>query len=275
MRDIYPDIRHDMKNYILQKQQEELDRNNSKFNKITSPSEKFDPQDESDNQPGSKNGYSNFASQFGALSGGVMGIVDNFQNLSDIADTSGYWDDINEVENLGMSNYYDIDALSQDYARMANLNQMYDYSDIRGKNDGELAMGVGSSMLQGAAAGASFGPYGAAAGAAIGLGAGLAGMFSGNRKARREQRYLEDRAEMAVNGANKNLNAAHEQLRDYQFRSGVSNRAADGGRIVRKNQSLQEFADKIFNRQRTNDSSRSVGIVRTHCNGGTMIRIKR
>lgn len=207
---------------------------------------------------------------------GVGSLVNNFMDLSGIGDTSSYWNDINEIGSIGRDDYTDFDQLSQDYARMASLGTNYDYEDIRGKNDGELAMGVGNSMLQGAMTGMQIGgTWGVLAGGAIGLGTGLAGVFTGNAKARREQQFLSDSAQIARDRATRNLNAGHEQLMDYQFRSGVSNRAAWGGIIERKPQDIREFADRVLNSRRRNDTTRSSGFIRKHCNGGTMIRIKR
>lgn len=225
----------------------------------------------------SGNGFSNAMNKGMAVAGGVMGLYNTYQDLASIADTSAYWNDINEVKNMGHENYSSFEDLSNDYGRMADMQTSYNYRDIRGKSDGEMAAGIGSGILQGAAAGASFGPYGAAAGAVIGLGAGLAGMFSGNAKARREQRWLQDNAIMAEHSATENLNAGHEQLRDYQFRSGISNRADWGGPIERRNQSIKEYADRVLHNKPKQISAEGKmhSIKRSHCNGGTMIRIKR
>ena len=216
-----------------------------------------------------------FMDKVGATIGGISSLADTYMNLSEIADTSGYWNDINYVKNVGRSNYTDFDRLSQDYARMADMQQSFDYKDIRGKSDAELVGGVGSSILQGASAGAAYGPYGAAAGAVIGLGAGLAGVFSGNAKARKEQQWLEDNTIMAEHSATANLNAGQEQLREYQFRSGVTNRAAWGGGIERKTQSIRQFADKALHGKPRRASEVRHEIKRLHKDGGTMIRIKR
>lgn len=212
-----------------------------------------------------------------AVAGGVMDLVGSYQDLAGIADTSQQWNQIEGVKDIGRSNYSDLSTLTQDYTRMEGLDTSYDYRDIRGKNDGQLAMGVGSAMLKGASAGAAFGPWGILAGGAIGLGAGLAGVFTGNAKAKREQQWLQDNAIMAEHSATENLNAGHEQLRDYQFRSGISNRADWGGPIERRNQSIKEYADRVLHNKPKQISAEGKmhNIKRSHCNGGTMIRIKR
>lgn len=221
--------------------------------------------------------FANVMNKGMAVADGVMGLYNTYQDLASIADTSAYWNQIDEVKSIGRNNYTDFNALTKDYGRMEGLDTSYDYRDIRGKSDGEMAAGIGSGILQGAAAGASFGPYGAAAGAVIGLGTGLAGMFSGNAKARREQRWLQDNAIMAEHSATDNLNAGQEQLRDYQFRSGVAHRADWGGPIERRNQSIKEYADRVLHNKPKQISAegKTHSIKRSHCNGGTMIRIKR
>lgn len=225
----------------------------------------------------SGNGFSNAMNKGMAVAGGVMDLVGSYQDLAGIADTSQQWNQIEGVKDIGRSNYSDLSALTQDYTRMEGLDTSYDYRDIRGKNDGQLAMGVGSAMLKGASAGAAFGPWGILAGGAIGLGAGLAGVFTGNAKAKREQQWLQDNAIMAEHSATENLNAGHEQLRDYQFRSGISNRADWGGQIERRNQSIKEYADRVLHNKPKQISAEGKmhSIKRSHCNGGTMIRIKR
>lgn len=221
--------------------------------------------------------FANVMNKGMAVAGGVMDLIGSYQDLSGIADTSQQWNQIDEVKSIGRNNYTDFNALTQDYGRMEGLDTSFDYGDIRGKNDGQLAMGVGSAMLKGASAGAAFGPWGMAAGAAIGLGTGLAGVFTGNRKARQEQRWLQDNAIMAEHSATDNLNAGQEQLRDYQFRSGVAHRADWGGPIERRNQSIKEYADRVLHNKPKQISAEGKmhNIKRSHCNGGTMIRIKR
>lgn len=241
-------------------------------------SEKELAEKRNDNLSGGSGGFNKWASMGSGIAGGLMGIAGSYQDLASIADTSGYWNDIDEVRHVGRNNYTDFGDLMQDYTRMANLSTSYNYRDIRGKNDGQIVMGIGNSMLQGLSAGASTGnPYAMAAGAAIGLGAGIVGALSGNAKAKREQQWLQDNAIMAEHSATENLNAGHEQMRDYQFRSGISNRADWGGPIERRNQSIKEYADSVLHNKPKQISAEGKmhSIKRSHCNGGTMIRIKR
>ena len=211
-----------------------------------------------------------------AAAGGAATLLNSYKDLSSIKDTSQEWNNIYDVENIGTRNYTEFDQLLNDYSSLDGMNKSFSYRDIRGKNDGQLAMGVGSSVLQGAAAGASFGPYGAAAGAVIGLGAGLAGVATGNAKARLEKLKLENGAEMAEEDARLNLGAANESIAEYKFRAGVSRRAAWGGQIERRNQSIKEYADSVLNKKPHMKEHKPSGrVIRTRGEGGTVIRIKR
>lgn len=223
-------------------------------------------------------GFSDVMSKGLSVAGGVMNLANTYMDLSSIADTSQQWNDIEDVRNVGRNQYSSFDTLAQDYSLIEDMPQSYDYRDIRGKNDGEMVAGVGNAMLQGASAGAAFGPWGMAIGAAGGLGVGLAGVFTGNKKARHEQRWLQDNAVMVEHSAQDNLNAGQEQLRDYQFRSGVARMADWGGKIERRNESIRQFADRVLHKKPRRISDEATGsfrIERKHCNGGIMIRIKR
>lgn len=226
----------------------------------------------------SGNGFSSAMNKGMAVAGGVMDLVGSYQDLAGIADTSGYWNDINAVEDIGTEQYADYGDILQDYDRLNGLQTRYDYRDIRGKNDGQIGMGIGNSVLQGFSAGASTGnPYAMAAGAVVGLGVGIMGAYAGNDKAKLEKLRLQNGAKMAQETATMNIQAANENLSDYKFRSGVSNRADWGGPIERRNQSIKEYADRVLHNKPKQISAEGKmhGIKRSHCNGGTMIRIKR
>lgn len=228
------------------------------------------------NNPRQPKNWGKFLSGASGMAGGIMGMANAYQDLAGIADTSGYWNDINEVEDIGTEQYADYGDMLQDYDRLNGLQTRYDYRDIRGKNDGQIGMGIGNSVLQGFYAGASTGnPYAMAAGAVIGLGAGIMGAYAGNDKAKLEKLRLQNGAKMAQETATMNMQAANENLVDYKFRSGVSNRADWGGKIERRNQSIRQFADRVLHNQKSNDITRSAGIQRRHGDGGTIIRIKR
>ena len=205
----------------------------------------------------------------GIVGGGILGA----QTDSSVVDR--YQNEIDDINAIGRNGYSSFDQLASDYARLDNANTELSYDDIRGMNTGQKIGSVATTTLAGAAAGTSIMPgWGTLAGAVAGLGAGLGGIFAGDAKARNQKQNLEFNARMALDNATTNLNAASERLNDYQFRSGVSNRAAQGGKIQRRQMSLKEFADMVMENRTRHDSTRSAGIIRQHCKGGTMVRIK-
>ena len=278
--------RKDLTDYILQRQYNDLEENIAPDTSISAIREKADSLLDKDELNDVRN--RNFAQvemqpnvmqKIGAVAGGLAGLYNSFNDLAQIEDTTQQWNNINSLQNVGMNNYGSFEEVNQDYNRMAGLDTSYDYKDIRGGSDGQRAMGVGSAMLQGASAGAAFGPWGAAAGATIGLGAGLLGIATGNSKARLEKLRLENGARMAATDARDNLSAANENLSEYNFRSGVSRRADMGGQIRRRHESALRYADNIIHhkaRYASEGGSHALGNVkRIKCKGGTLIRINK
>ena len=207
---------------------------------------------------------------------GVTSILGNTFNMAQLADTSQYENQIDEIGEIGNTGYSTFEQLNQDYDRLMASPMRIDKRDIRGKTDGELAGGVLSSTLSGATAGLTVGgPWGALAGGVIGAGAGIAGVITGNKNADIRKGMLEQEASANAYEAQRNLSLANENLMDYNFRSGVSRRAAMGGKIVRNEMGIQEFADRVMKRSRSNDTTRSAGVIRRHEKGGTVVRIKR
>lgn len=278
--------RKDLTDYILQRQYNDLKKNIAPDTSISAIREKADSLLDKGELDDVRN--RNFAQvemqpnvmqKIGAVAGGLAGLYNSFNDIAQIEDTTQQWNNINSLQNVGMNNYGSFEEVNQDYNRMAGLDTSYDYKDIRGGSDGQRAMGVGSAMLQGASAGAAFGPWGAAAGATIGLGAGLLGIATGNSKARLEKLRLENGARMAATDARDNLSAANENLSEYNFRSGVSRRADMGGQIRRRHESALRYADNIIHhkaRYASEGGSHALSNVkRIKCKGGTLIRINK
>lgn len=204
--------------------------------------------------------------------GGLTNIIGTSMNMAQIGDTSQYDDAIADIKNIGQSNYTDFGQLSSDYARLSSPN--FDYDTIRGGSTAERIGGVGSSMLSGASAGLTIGgPWGAAAGALVGLGAGIGGWLAGDANAKTRMESLQVDAAIAQDDARRNLAAAGERMSEYNFRDGVSNVRKNGGNISRK-QSIEDFAARVMKRPKVREGSPSV-VIRQHCKGGTMVRIKR
>lgn len=206
--------------------------------------------------------------------GGITDILNNTFNMAQIADTSGMENQIAEVGQIGNQQYSSFDQLNSDYNRLAASPMNFDYKDIRGKTNGELVGGVLSSTMSGAATGLTVGgPYGALAGAVVGLGSGIGGVIAGNNEAKRKQAQLALDARVASETAQQNLSLANENMMDYNFRAGVSNRAKFGGQINREI-TIQEFAARALRKPKVR-ASEPRGFVRQHTEGGTMIRFKR
>ena len=198
-------------------------------------------------------------------------------SIAGINDTTGYDNQIADIRNIGSTDYNSFDQLASDYTRLGDLQPNINYGDIRGMTTGQKVGNVFSSTLSGAVAGNQIGgPVGAAVGGLVGLGAGAAGWLIGDHRAEQEERRLKQNAVLANQDAELNLDTAGERLKEYKFRSGVSHMAKNGGQIERRQETIQEFAERIKKKPIQRDYSGGGGcIVRKHCNGGTMIRFKK
>lgn len=225
----------------------------------------------------SGSGASGFGYESGlALLNGVTGIVNNFQQLNSIGDTTQQQSQINQMGNIGRYDVNSFEQLNGEYGQLNSLQPNLDYDAIRGGSTMERLGNTLSSTFTGAVTGAQVGgPWGAVAGAAVGLGAGIGGWLMGDAKAEDELTRLRTERYIAQDKALQNLNARMENLADYNFRNTVPRVRAEGGKIERKKTSITEFANSVLGKQKYNDTTRSAGIVRQHCKGGTMIRIKR
>lgn len=208
--------------------------------------------------------------------GGLTAIQNASAANSHIADTSQQWGAINSMDTVGRGNYSSFDQLSSDYDSLRNMQPDLDYDTIRGGSTGERLGNTLSATMSGAAAGAQVGGvYGAIAGAAIGLGTSVVGWLDGHQKAKAEQSILQSQQNTAKEIAGLRMSAAADNLSTSNFNNAYANRAAEGGQLQRKTMNIRDFANAVLARRREADRTHSAGIVRTHCKGGTMIRIKR
>ena len=211
----------------------------------------------------------------GALSAlsGISNIAGNVSRASQIADTSGIWNQIDDVSQIGAYNYNNFAQLANDYDN-ANFNVDIDYDDIRGMSTGAKIGNVGGSVASGAISGFQVGGlWGGIIGAAAGLGAGLGGVFAGDHRARIEENALKGQAAAAMDMAHQNLDAAHERISENNNRYNMMNAVAKGGQIQRRRQSILEYANKVT-RTPIQRERRASGIVSMKCNGGVMVRLK-
>ena len=214
----------------------------------------------------------------GAVGQGLGSIIGTTMDAASIADLSQQENTVAQMGSIGKSGYGSFDDIQQDYAQLGQLNNSLDYSydTVRGKSTGELVGDVFSTTAQGAMTGLTVGgPWGALAGAVVGLGAGLGGVFTGNAKARMASSLGQAEANRTTAIAQQNISKSADNLRDSTFDNAFANRASQGGQLQRKTLNIKEFSEMVLNRQRQADRTHSLGIVRQHCKGGTMIRIKR
>lgn len=207
--------------------------------------------------------------------GALTSIATTANSLGQIADTSGYYTQINNLAGVGSQGYSNAGQIAADYERVGGARVDPSYDDIRNMSTGRALFGIGSAALAGASAGMQIGgPWGAAIGGLIGAGGAALGLRSGKVSAEIEDNHLGTMADYATSVSQKNMGAGAEDQAQYTFRSGVSHHAARGGQI-RRQQSLQEFADRVLKRKTLNDITHSSDIVRMHGEGGTIIRIQR
>ena len=210
-----------------------------------------------------------------AVLGGLEDITSNALTASHINDTPHYDWQINQLSQIGNRNYNTYDDIVQDYS-LASITPNVDFDTVRGMSTGQKIGSVANSTLTGVSTGLTVGGIGGAlAGAVVGLGGGLAGVLAGDANARLRIDELNTNAKIAQNKAMKNLFGATERLTDYNFRQAVSHIAKDGGKIKRKQMSIEEFAQMALSKPRMREHTVNTGIVREHCNGGTMIRFKK
>ena len=215
--------------------------------------------------------YNALAEKGVALLSGAASMADGANRMSQINDIPGYARQFDGVRRLGSYGYGSYDQMLNDYSYLNGMQYTTpSFDEIRGMTDGQKVGNVLSSTISGATTGASVGGlYGAIGGAAFGLGAGLKSVFEGDAKARAQQQYNNYTRDYSFVTAADNMNTASGNLIDANNRRSVATMRKDGGKI-----SLQAFADKVLRHQRSSDITHSAGIIRQHCKGGTMIRIK-
>ena len=217
--------------------------------------------------------------QANALMGGATALLNGAtqmgmagQSLNSIADTSQQQGMIDDIARRGLYGYNSYDQWAQDYTE--DLQPDLSFNTIRGMNNWQKAGNVLSSGLAGAQAGAQIGGlWGGVAGGLAGLGYGAYNWVTGDQKARNEQLSKQNALASAEAISLHNREAQGEHLRDIDNRQKAIRLNAEGGQLERRMLSAKEFADKVLGRKRT-ASQYSPNVIRQHCKGGTMVRIK-
>lgn len=166
----------------------------------------------------------------GSITGGISGVIGTSLQNSKIEDTSDVESQIDSALN------YKVGAQSNESLldEWGNYNPLdfVTYSDVRGGNTAQRGLNVLSSIGSGAMGGASIGgPVGAIAGGIVGLGSSIAGWLTGDSKARRKTRELNNKIEAAnrhVQGAFVNAAKSIDKLNDMNI---LSNYSAYGGPV--------------------------------------------
>lgn len=122
------------------------------------------------------------------------------------------------------------DSLEQLFTNTSFANTGYNWKDVRGMNEGQMAGAVLGATTQGAMTGLQVvGPWGALGGAVIGLGAGIGGVLTGNAKAKKEANRLNYAGDMANKTFVRNFENSSRNIAMNSKNEALLNMAAFGG----------------------------------------------
>lgn len=215
----------------------------------------------------------------GALAGvsGLTNIINTAGSLGSIQDQTAQKNLYQSISDLGKDGYGSFNQAILDYNNYGNLKGQVntDYDSIRDMNTGQKIGNVANAALSGGSAGMAIaGPAGAAVGAGIGALIGAGGWAYGDKAANLTQNINTYSAKNATMTAQANMSAGVDALKEQKANTAYANRRATGGTIKRQ-LSLQEFAERMKNNLKFDSSQFVSPVVRTHGEGGTIIRIKR
>ena len=166
----------------------------------------------------------------GSIAGGISGVTGTSLQNSRIGDTSDVEDQINSAINYKVGAYSN-ESLLDEWGNYNPLDYVT-YSDIRGGNVAQRGLNTLSSIGSGAMGGASIGgPIGAIVGGVAGLGSSIAGWLTGNAKARRKVKELNNKIDAAnrhVQSSFVNSARSIDEINDMNI---LSNYSAYGGPI--------------------------------------------
>ena len=203
------------------------------------------------NGQGSRNDWMSSAL---AVGNGLTSIFNTSKNMANIADTSQQQNMIQDLGNIGRTQYSNWEQIGMDYDRFNNLQPNLSFDAIRGGSTKERVGGVLSNTATGAMTGLQVGgPWGALAGGVIGAGAGIGSWLVGDKDAETELKDLRLKRYLAQDKAMSNLVSGIDNYSNYQFKNGIGTMKKNGGPIQRKRTPIK--AEKV--------------------KGGTKIRIKR
>lgn len=166
----------------------------------------------------------------GSIAGGISGVIGTSLQNSRIGDTSDVEDQINSAANYKVGAYSN-ESLLDEWGNYDPLDYVT-YSDIRGGNVAQRGLNTLSSIGSGAMGGASIGgPIGAIIGGVAGLGSSIAGWLTGNAKARRKVKELNDKIDAANRHVQSSFVNSARSIDEINDMSILSNYSAYGGPI--------------------------------------------
>ena len=218
----------------------------------------------------------NFASKFSTGLSGATAIGTNVLQMSKARGLNnqqlGYLQDMNTV---GQSGYGSYGQALNDYQRL-NFNPSLSFDQVRGMTTGQKLGNVFTDTMTGATTGlAVAGPWGALGGAILGAGAGAYSWVTGDNDARNLIRNYKIDTRLASTVGKTNADSSMEDFNNADLYSRIPTLQKMGGKIERKAMTIQEFADRVMKRQKSNSVTRSAGVQRIRKDGGVCIRIKR
>lgn len=166
----------------------------------------------------------------GSIAGGISGVIGTSLQNSKIEDTSDVESQIDSALNYKVGAQSN-ESLLDEWGNYNPLDHVT-YSDIRGGNVAQRGLNTLSSIGSGAMGGASIGgPIGAIVGGVAGLGSSIAGWLTGNAKARRKVKELNNKIDVAnrhVQSSFVNSARSIDEINDMNI---LSNYSAYGGPI--------------------------------------------
>lgn len=166
----------------------------------------------------------------GSITGGISGVIGTSLQNSRIGDTSDVEDQINSAANYKVGAYSN-ESLLDEWGNYDPLDYVT-YSDIRGGNVAQRGLNTLSSIGSGAMGGASIGgPIGAIVGGVAGLGSSIVGWLTGNAKARRKVKELNNKIDAANRHVQSSFVNSARSIDEINDMSILSNYSAYGGPI--------------------------------------------
>lgn len=149
------------------------------------------------------------------VSGGAGALATAYSTYGNLAKEEDLTSRINSMYNPAFRGQEDFDSLESAYMNFSPYSHLT-LQDV-GFNKGQGAMNIASASMQGAGAGAAFGPWGALAGGLAGLAGGLFGFGAAQRKAKKLRNQANSQIDEvnAFNARNLNNRLTNAQLGQF------------------------------------------------------------